>query len=247
MNQFLWIGGACLVSGVVSAAAAGLLLLAPEDRRRQLLPYLVSFATGSLLGAAFLGLLPETLSRLPVERALATVLAGLLVFFALEQWAVWRHCHAYDCDVHDASGMMVLVGDSVHNFVDGAVIAAAFLSSTSLGVATALAVMLHEIPQEAGDFAILLQSGWPKNRAFLFNIVSSLTALPGGLLMLLLYRTMDQFLPYTMGFAAAGFFYIALADLIPGNRGRVSALRAIGQFALVLTGIGMVALLHGDH
>jgi zinc and cadmium transporter len=247
MDKLLWIAGSCVVSGVASVMAAAMLLVLPEESRTRLLPFLVSYATGTLLGVAFLGLLPETLSRLPAERALLTVLGGLLVFFALEQWTVWRHCHRHNCEVHDASGAMVIVGDSVHNFVDGAAIAAAFMTSVPLGVSTAVAVMTHEIPQEVGDFAILLKSGWPRKRALLFNVLSSLTALPGGLLAIFLYRSIDNLLPYVTGLAAASFFYIALADLIPGNRGRVSAVRALGQFALVLTGIGTVALLHGGH
>jgi zinc and cadmium transporter len=247
MAEFMWITGACLVSGVVSAAAAGLFLFLSDARQKMLLPFMVSFATGALLGAAFMGLLPETLEHLPVERAVFTLLGGILAFFALEQWTVWRHCHRHNCEVHDASGTMILVGDSVHNFVDGAVIAAAFMTSIPLGVATALAVLAHEIPQEAGDFAILLRSGWPKKRALLFNVLSSLTALPGAYLAVALYRMIDNLLPYVTGLAAAGFFYIALADLIPGNRGRVSAARAVGQFALIVLGIVVVALMESGH
>src|SRR4029450_9301012 len=142
-------------------------------------PWLVSYAVGALLGSAMLGILPEALTQLPAQRVLPALLGGILLFFVLEKLVLWRHCHTHDCEVHDGSVFPVLVGDTFHNFVDGAVVAAAVLTSVPLGVSTAFAVAAHEIPQEVGDFAILLHAGYSRTRALLLNAISASASAAG--------------------------------------------------------------------
>ena len=155
----------------------------PSKVRERLVPFLVSYATGTLLGASLLGLLPEAIEQGGLLPSLGSVLAGLIAFFVLERFLIWRHCHHEGpCEVHGAAGQLILVGDALHNFVDGAVIAAAFMSSVPLGIATGIAVIAHELPQEVGDFAILLDNGFSPRRALTWNLVSGSTTIPGALL-----------------------------------------------------------------
>ncbi|MCA1799511.1 MAG: ZIP family metal transporter [Xanthomonadaceae bacterium] len=193
MQLLTWIIVFCLVGGVLSALAAAAFLMLPERQRTRVLPHLVSFATGALLGAAFLALLPHAVSHpaAPDFHLLGlAVLGGLLSFFMLEKVLLWRHCHHAGCDVHAvtddhrnrAAGALVLVGDGMHNFIDGVLIAAAFLVDVHLGIVTALAVTAHEIPQEVGDLAILLHGGFTPTRAFVLNVLASLTTVVGGVL-----------------------------------------------------------------
>jgi zinc and cadmium transporter len=202
------------VGGVVTASA---FLLLGDGLRVRLVPWLISYAVGTLLGVALLALLPEALRSLPSTVALGTLLAGVLVFFLLEKLVLWRHCHdAQECEVHTSSAAsLVIVGDAFHAFVDGALIAAAVVTSMSLGATTALAVAAHEIPQEVGDFAILLRAGFSRNRAFTLNILSAAGGLAGAVLMLLTSQTLPNALPYVLSFAAGSFLYVAMSDLIP--------------------------------
>ncbi len=154
--MLLWIIGFSLLGSVGTVAGAALMLLFPDGIRRTLVPYLVSYAAGTLLGAAFLGMIPAGLAQAPATTIMATVLAGIVLFFVLEKFVLWRHGHESGDAVESRAGPLILIGDAFHNFVDGVVIAAAFLTSMPLGVAAALAVIAHEVPQEVGDFAILL-------------------------------------------------------------------------------------------
>jgi len=163
--------------GAITGAAA--LLFFPEGIRKVVVPCLISYATGTLLAAAFLGMIPDGLKQAPAVAVMATVLAGMVLFFALEKFVLWRHCHEGDCEVHGRAGPLILIGDAFHNFVDGAVIAAAFLTSIPLGIAAALAVSAHEVPQEVGDFAILLDNGYSRTKALVLNGLSAATTLPG--------------------------------------------------------------------
>lgn len=207
--------GFSLLSSVGSISLAGLFLLFPEKTRQLLIPCLISYATGTLLGAAFLGLIPHALNHLPASSALTFVLGGIVLFFILEKVVIWRHCHDKNCNTHRTAGSLILIGDAFHNFVDGAIIAAAFVASIPLGIATSLAVISHEIPQEVGDFAILLESGYKKEQAFWFNIMSSLSTLIGAVLAYLFLTEIDIVIPYIMAISASSFIYIAIADLIP--------------------------------
>ena len=180
------------------------------------MPWLVSYAVGTMLGAALLGLLPEALDSLAPTPVLGTLLGGILTFFVLEKLVLWRHCHDdHDCEVHPSTATMVVVGDAVHTFVDGAVIAAAALVSLPLAATTAVAVAAHEIPQEAGDVAILLAAGHSRTRALMLNLVSAATGMLGASCMLLFGSATPAAVPYVLAFAAGNFLYVAMADLIP--------------------------------
>ncbi|MDY6980089.1 MAG: ZIP family metal transporter [Pseudomonadota bacterium] len=255
MSLFTWILLFSLLGGVLSVLAAALFLLIPGFSRDQLLPHFVSFAIGALLGAAFLALLPHSLAGTDDFHLLGmTVLLGLLGFFLLEKMVLWRHCHHEVCeahtpephthDNHKAAGTLILIGDGVHNFVDGVLIAAAFMTDIHLGIVTALAVAAHEIPQEVGDFAVLLQSGFSKRKAFLFNILASLTTLVGAALAYYSLGDMQQALPYVLAVAASSFIYIAVADLIPGLHKRVEFTQTVQQIILILLGVVVIYLAH---
>ena len=209
--------------GALSALVAGGFLLLSAHRRNALLPHLVSFATGALLGAALLALLPHALDAGGGAHGIGIALVGgIIAFFVLEKLVLWRHCHVHDCEVHEGTVLPVLVGDAVHNFVDGAVIAAAVMTSVPLGVSTAIAVAAHEIPQEVGDFAILLHFGYSRGRALLLNVLSAAASGAGAIAAFFAFELMPRIAPYFLVLAAASFLYVAMADLIPGlHRGPV--------------------------
>jgi zinc and cadmium transporter len=177
-----WIILFSLLGSVGALLGAALVLLLPEKFRKILVANLVSYATGTLLGAVFLGLIPKALEKSSSPGILAWLLAGILFFFVMEKLILWRHCHVPECDVHASAGPLLLIGDAFHNFTDGVIIAGAFLLSLPLGIATGLAVISHEIPQELGDFAILLDSGYSRGQALFYNTMSALATLPGALL-----------------------------------------------------------------
>lgn len=242
--RLAWIAGFSLLGSVGAILVAGLFLLFPDKTRRILIPCLISYATGTLLGAAFLGLIPHSLEHIPASTSLGTVLIGIVLFFILEKLVLWRHCHDQQCEVHGSAGPLVLVGDAFHNFVDGVIIAAAFITSVPLGIAASLSVVAHEIPQEVGDLAILLESGYTRNRALGYDILSSLTTLPGALLAYLTLQEVQRIVPYIMALSAASFLYIAIADLVPSLHRHTGLASSLRQLALMLAGIGIIALLH---
>jgi zinc and cadmium transporter len=239
-----WILGFSVLGSLGAIAGAAAVLLFPEAVRIRLLPDLVSYATGTLLGAAFLGMIPAALGHAPARLVTGTVLAGIVLFFVLEKLVLWRHCHDTDCVAHSRPGPLILFGDAFHNFVDGAVIAAAFLGSIPLGVVTSLAVVAHEVPQEVGDFGILLDSGYGRGRALLLNTLSSSTTLPGAVLAYFWLDDVRHAVPFILALSAASFIYIATADLIPGLHRQVAPAASIRQLVLLLVGIGTIALLH---
>ena len=207
---------------------------------------LIPYAIGTLLGAAFLGMIPQAQKQLPSECGFPFILGGLILFFMLEKFAIWRHCHEEPCDIHTQAGNLILIGDSLHNFVDGVAIAAAFTSSVPLGITTSVAVITHEVPQEIGDFVILLESGYSKSRALIFNTISSLAAVGGAVLTYFLLPLLLSMTPYLLSVSAASFIYIALADLIPGRRA-TGGLRSLSwELPLIAAGIGTIAFFtHG--
>jgi len=247
-SVFPWILGFALLGSVGAIGMAALFLLFPKRVRARLVPFLVSYATGTLLGASLLGLLPEAIEQGGLIPSLGAVLAGLIVFFILERFLIWRHCHREGpCEVHGTAGQLILVGDALHNFVDGAVIAAAFMSSVPLGIATGLAVIAHELPQEVGDFAILLDNGFSPRRALTWNLVSGSVTIPGALLAYIGLQLVPQFNATILAFSAASFLYIGLADLVPGLHRRIGAETGVGQLFLILAGIGTILLLRMYH
>jgi zinc and cadmium transporter len=205
---------------------------------------LVSYAVGTLLGAALLNLMPEALESLEAGPALGALLGGILTFFVLEKFVMWRHAHEdHVSHVHPATATLVIVGDALHTFTDGVVIAAATLVSIPFGATTALAVIAHEIPQEAGDFAILLAAGYTPRRALMLNLASALGGVAGAAAMLLVGAGAPAVVPYVLAFAAGNFLYVAMADLIPALN-RVTADRsALVQLLLIALGVLTIVLL----
>jgi zinc and cadmium transporter len=244
-----WILAATVAGGVLSLLAAAAIAL---NARAAWIQVLISYAVGTLLGAAFLELLPHALERAgSVEKMAGTVLAGILLFFILEKLVLWRHCHVEQCEAHDPpqthhdhgrSGTMIMIGDTFHNFVDGVLIAAAFLADHDLGIVTAIAIVAHEIPQEVGDFLILLHSGYTKSRALIFNLLSSAAMVAGGVLGYFALQTLQHWVPYMLGLAAASMLYVSVADLIPGLHRRPELLATLQQVVLIVLGIGTIWL-----
>ncbi len=258
MSTLTWIIAASLLGGVLSLLCAAILAF---NARVSWLSVLVSYAIGALLGAAFLNTLPEAfeLSEDPTQVTM-TVLIGILVFFILEKLVLWRHCHIEDCEAHDPShgftaattnhhkhdhgrsGIMVIVGDTFHNFVDGILIAAAFMVDVQLGIVTSIAIIAHEIPQEAGDFIILLNSGYTRRMAFLMNLLSSLATVVGGVLAYFMLHKMNFLVQPLLGLASASMIYVAMSDLIPGLHRRPEIHATIQQVILILLGISSIWL-----
>jgi len=250
---------AALAGGVVAtlAAAATLKLGASWISR------LVSFAVGALLGAVFLELLPHALETGSAPTVMLTVLVGLLAFFLLEKLVLWRHAHGHEDHVPDAeetehdhalhghahadggrSGLMILVGNSVHSFCDGIVIAAAFLADHALGVATTLAIVAHAVPQQVGDFAVLLHSGFPRGKAFAYNVAAGLATLAGALAAYVALGGMTRALPIVLAIAASSLLYVAVADLIPSLHRRAEPLETAKQSIAIGLGLAVIALTH---
>jgi zinc and cadmium transporter len=242
--MLFWIIGFSVLGSVGAVAGAALMLVFPEGIRRTLVSILVSYATGTLLGAAFLGMIPAGLEQAPARAIMATVLAGMVLFFVLEKLVLWRHCHDSGCAVHGQAGPLILIGDAFHNFVDGMVIAAAFLTSIPLGITAAFAVIAHEIPQELGDFAILLEGGYGRRKAMVLNGLSSIATVPGAVAAYFCLGEVSAAVPYILALSAASFIYIATADLIPGLHRRATPAASLLQFLLLLAGIGTIALFH---
>lgn len=252
----VWIIAFTALGGALSVLAASGVLLLPEGVLGRALTPLVSFAIGAMLGAAFLGLLPHALEGAgdgAVHAVTLTVLLGLLVFFLLEKMVIWRHCHVHECEAHGidiehvqqkAAGHLILIGDAIHNLVDGVLIAAAFLTDVHLGVVTAIAVIAHEVPQELGDFAILLHSGFGKTKALLFNLAVSITTIVGGVVAYFSLALAQAAVPYVLAIAASSFIYIAVADLIPGLHKRPEVSATIQQVTLIAFGIAVIYVMH---
>jgi zinc and cadmium transporter len=243
VSTFFIAVGLSLVGGLGGLLVASGVLLIEDSVRTRLVPWLVSYAVGALLGVSMLALLPTTLEQLPAPRVFTTLLLGILLFFVLEKLVLWRHCHIHDCEVHESSVVPVLVGDAFHNFVDGAVVAAAVMTSIPLGITTAVAVAAHEIPQEVGDFAILLHAGYSRGRALMLNVLSSGASAIGAIAAYFAFDTVPRLLPYFLALAAASFLYVAMADLIPGlHRGRTDA-SSMRQILLIGAGIATMLVL----
>jgi len=237
--------GLSVLGSVGGVLAASTFLLVGDRLREKIVPWLISYAVGTLLGVALLALLPEALEHLPPSKAFMTLLGGVLAFFLLEKFVLWRHCHdTHECEVHTSTAAsLVIVGDAFHTFVDGAVIAAAVLTSVPLGITTALAVATHEIPQEVGDVAILLRAGFSRGRAFMLNLMAGIGGILGAVGMLVASEWTPNLLPYVLSFAAGNFLYIAMSDLIPDlHRGGVEG-GPIRQLLLIVAGVATITLL----
>lgn len=250
MPVLAWILAACLAGGLVSVLLASAVAFRVQAR---LVPVLVSYAVGALLGAVFLDILPHLFEETVDHGGTAAlILFGILGFFVLEKLLLWRHHHGGDEDgaagahAHDAhgqaddrgrSGWMIVVGDSFHNFTDGVIIASAFLADVKLGVVTAAAIVAHEVPQEVGDFLVLLNSGFSKSRALALNAFSSLAAVAGALLGYYALSAAEQWVPRVLAISAAGMIYVAVADLMPGLQRRTRLAETVAQVAFIALGI----------
>jgi zinc and cadmium transporter len=246
-----WIVLATLAGGVLSVTIAAGLTVAVLSR---LVHHLVSLSTGVLLATALLDLLPEAFeSRAPPQALFATLLGGLLFFFLLEKVELYRHSHHHEGDDHHhhhgfdrqqagRGGWTVILGDSIHNFCDGIIIAAAFLADTRLGIVTSLAIIAHEIPQEVGDYIVLLNAGLSRARALFYNALSGLAAVAGGVLGYFVVGPWQAFFPYLLVIAASSFIYVSVADLIPQLQHRLTLRETATQLAWLATGIAVVGL-----
>jgi zinc and cadmium transporter len=236
--------GLSVLGSLGGLLTASTFLLLGDQIRVRLIPWLISYAVGTLLGVALLALLPEALEHIRPVPAFTTLLAGVLAFFLLEKFVVWRHCHdTHECEVHTSSAAsLVIVGDAFHTFVDGAVIAAAVVTSVPLGITTAIAVATHEIPQEVGDVAILLRAGFSRGRAFMLNLLSGVGGILGAIGMLFASQLIPNLLPYVLSFAAGNFLYIAMSDLIPDLHRGVEG-GPIRQLLLIVAGVATISLL----
>lgn len=245
MQTFTAAIGLSVLGSLGGLLAASTFLLLGDSLRTRLVPWAISYAVGTLLGAALLALLPEALESIPATNALGTLLAGVLTFFVLEKLVLWRHCHdGHECEVHTTSAAsLVIVGDAFHTFVDGAIIAAAVLTSIPLGVTTALAVAAHEIPQEVGDVAILLRAGYSRSRALLLNILSGVGGILGAGGMLVASQSLPHALPYVLAFAGGSFLYVAMSDLIPDLHRGNSDGGSLRQLLLIGAGILTIVML----
>jgi zinc and cadmium transporter len=221
---------------------ASTLLLFSDRVRTRIVPWLVSYAVGALLGVALLALLPEALAELPPQAVFGTLLFGILIFFVLEKLVLLRHCHTDDCHVHTAAAPLVFIGDAFHNFLDGAIICTAVLTSVPLGVNTAIAVAAHEIPQEVGDVAVLLAAGYSRGRALLLNVITGVSGILGALLAFATVEIVPGVRPYVLAISSASLLYIAMSDLIPDlHRGEIDA-NGLRQVALIAAGIFTVVV-----
>ncbi|NQY51866.1 MAG: ZIP family metal transporter [Piscirickettsiaceae bacterium] len=262
MELFFWIIGFSLLGGLLSVIIASSFLLLSNTIRDIVVPHLVSFAVGALLGASFLGLIPHAMEHeFPVNAhdIGLTLLLGLLSFFVLEKMVLWRHCHHDQCSGHlpdleqiahnqeannKAACTLILIGDTIHNFVDGVLITAAFMSDIHLGIVTALAIAAHEIPQELGDFIILLHSGFNQRRALYYNVLSSLGTVTGAMIAYFTLVKMQNSLPYILIIAASSFIYVAMADLIPNLHNKVKLSETAQQIFLIATGTIFIFIAH---
>ncbi|NCC99784.1 MAG: ZIP family metal transporter [Bacteroidia bacterium] len=238
-----------LISGSVgSVAIASLLLLFRGVIMERIYTWLAYMAGGTLLGAAFFGMIPKALSLMDTNQTMQLILAGIFFFFILEKLILWHTCRNKNCERHIHTAVpMILIGDAFHNAIDGIVIAASFLSSIEMGLVVTLSVIFHEIPQEMGDFSILLKSGLSKKKALWYNMLSGSSAILAGILAYFFMQWMECFIPYALTFSAASFLYIALADLIPEMHKKTKISESVVQIMLIFIGISIIYLIRLIH
>jgi len=230
------------VTAVSPVAFVGILFIGLKEAfLKRILMALVGFASGSLIGGAFIHLLPEALEEAS-QAVFYYVIVGIVFFFVMEKFLYWRHCHEGKCPVH-IFAYLNLIGDGIHNFIDGMIIAASFILSYDLGVATTLAVIFHEIPQEIGDFVVLIYGGLDKKKALEYNFISAITAVAGSIVTYCSASFIQNVEQFLVPFAAGGFIYIAATDLMPELHKKSLARESLIQLVAILTGIGLMAAL----
>jgi len=234
---FIWILGATFIVSLI--ALIGIISFAIKPKLlNEILLLLVGFSAGALMGGAFLHLLPEALEESGILHGgvCLSVLVGFSLFFLIERFLKWRHCHKGKCDIHTFT-YMNLFGDGVHNFIDGLIIAAGFLVNVPFGIVTTIAIIAHEVPQEIGDFGVLVYGGFTRLKALFYNFLSALTAVAGAIVGYFIASVSGGFIPFLVPFAAGGFIYIAASDLIPELHKEPDIKRTVSSFGLFLVGI----------
>jgi len=243
MEVLLYTILALTAASVGSVALSGTLLLLNNKWLGKISGYLLYLAGGTLLGSALLGLIPEATEAIGLESVVEWVLIGILFFFVLEKIILWRTCHNDDCERQNhAAAPMIIIGDAFHNAIDGVVIAASFLTSVELGIFVTISVVLHEIPQELGDFGILIKSGYSRKKALWYNLLSGSSSLVAGISAYFLLDVVQGFIPYTIAIAAASFLYVSMADLIPEMHKETKPKESIIQIFMILLGVAIIML-----
>jgi zinc and cadmium transporter len=245
MTNFLWAVGASIAVSLISLLGIFALLL-KEKILHKILILLIAFSAGGLIGGAFLHLLPESLEQASQQVVFGSVIVGFIFFFILERYFHWRHCHEGVCDIH-AFTYLNLIGDGIHNFSDGLVIGASFVVSVEFGIITSLVIIFHEIPQEIGDFGVLLYGGFSRVRALFFNFLSALTCIIGAVAGYLLSEQVGEFSVLILPVVAGGFIYIAACDLIPELHKQPGLKRATFSVIAFLLGIMFIWLSREIH
>lgn len=241
MYVLLWIILATFIDGLVSLAGV-FSLWVKEKLLNRIVFILVAFSAGALLSGAFFHLLPESLESLDAMKVFGFVLIGFILFFLIEKFLHWHHCHKTECKVHPFT-YLILIGDGVHNFFDGLIIAASFFVSVPFGIVTTLLILGHELPQELGDFAVLVYGGFSKTKALIYNFLSQLTAIIGGVVGYFLSTSIENIVPYILPFAAGGFIYIAASDLVPELHKEPELKRSLTSFGFFIVGILFMLLI----
>jgi len=235
MNILIWIILATIVVSLL--ALVGIITLAFKERfLKKILLFLIALSAGALMGGAFLHLIPESLEQISTEGTVISLLAGFILFFIIEKVLHWRHCHEGKCPIHTFA-YTNLIGDTLHNFLDGLIIAAGFIVDIRLGIITTLAIIMHEIPQEIGDFGVLVYAGFSKFRALALNFLTALTAVFGGIVGYFLSSYVENITMFLVPLAAGGFIYIAASDLIPEIRKETNLKKSLLSFGIFILGI----------
>ncbi len=241
-----------ILGSIGAICAAAVLVFIGEKYQKLIIPILIAFATGILLTASLLGLIPEAIEAVEGDPPTGVgaylimpyVLGGILFFFVFEKIVIWRNCRDKECEVHlHASGPIILLGDSLHNLTDGVVIAASFLINPALGISAGLTIIVHELAHETGDFGILILSGYSKKKAFTYNIVSSSTTIPAAIISYFLLTPISFIVPYMLAISAASFIYIALSDLTPDLHQVTNLKYSLRQIFFIFAGILTMVLL----
>ena len=245
-----WIIGTCLAGGFLSLLFAFLFF---KNSNINIVTNMVSLSVGTMLGAVFLEILPHALDQATdYHDTMFIVLIGLLIFFTLEKLLIWRHCHGDHCETHshdaqlkhNKSGNLLLIGDLSHNFIDGILIATAFIYEFQLGLVTALAIYAHQIPQEMGNISIFVNKGLKKNKAILLNVIANISMTTGAIITYILIDSAGDILPVLLAFTASNLIYVAVSDLIPGLHKRTEIKESSMQIAMILLGVIIVYIFH---
>lgn len=248
MNTLFYTILALSAASIGSVGLSSSLLLLNNKWLSRISGYLLYLAGGTLLGSALLGLIPEAAETLCIHDLVMWLLGGIILFFVLEKIILWRTCHDENCERQNhAAAPMIIIGDAIHNAIDGVVIAASFLTSVELGIFVTISVLLHEIPQELGDFGILIKSGYSRRKALFYNMLSGSSAILSGVLAYFLLDYVQAFIPYTIALAAASFLYVSLADLIPEMHKETKLKESAIQIVLILLGIAIIYISKGQH